>query len=110
MSNVIQFPVAVSTGLTPGELFNCCPGLAAPDWALFDALEVGGCCDVAEEGADETCIEGGKTRDEAEFFTVYGRLKEGGCEAITDLDTYEHAKFAAHALGDLSGLPVHICC
>lgn len=84
-------------------LFNCCTGNAAPDWSQFKWLEVGGCVTYCEDG--ESFTEGGKSDDEAEFWTVYGRCNWGGCEAITDCATAELAASVAQYLSDLSGLP-----
>lgn len=89
------------------KLFNCMPGHKAPDWSLFDALEVQGCCNVADGMNDDpngpTYTESGYGRDEADLFTVYGHLKEGGTEAITDCRTYREALDVARELATLSG-------
>ena len=95
---------------SPEELFNCCAALEAPDWSRFTNLELGGCIDAAGEGTDGTCIEGGKSRDDAEFFTIYGHLKEGGCEAVTDCDDFERAQRIAAHLRSLCGLTLEIHC
>lgn len=95
---------------SPAELFNCCTAFQEPDWRRFTNLELGGCIDAAEEGADGTCIEGGQSRADAEFFTVYGRLIEGGCEAITDCDDFDGAQRVAAHLCGLSGLTLQIAC
>lgn len=89
-------------------LFNCCTDHAEPDWLQFTDLEIGGCITIRENAEEWT--EGGQTRADAEFFTVYGRLKDGGCEAITDCPTFESALAAANALCDLSSLRCHIYC
>lgn len=99
-----------ATSFSPADLFNCCTGLKEPDWSKFTNLELGGCIDAAEEGMDGTCIEGGKSRSIAEFFTVYGRLIEGGCEAITDRDDFEGAQRIATYLCGLGGLTLEIVC
>jgi hypothetical protein len=91
-------------------LFNCCTNAAEPDWSQFNWLELGGCVDVSDPYEDETCIEGGYRADEAEFFTVYGHLKGGGCEAITDCDTFAEAEVVARYLSSLSGLILAINC
>ncbi|WP_313609306.1 hypothetical protein [Rhizobium sp.] len=75
------------TSFEPFEPFNYCTEHREPDWRLFDALEVDGCIVVAEEGTGDTYVVGGATREEAEFFTVYGHLITVGCEAITDCST-----------------------
>ena len=43
---------------------------------------------------------------EAEFWTVYGHLKEGGCEAITDCATLGLLHEVSHELSLISGLEV----
>ncbi len=96
--------------MRPDILFNCCPRGTEPDWRTFTNLELGGCINAAEDGADETCIEGGKTRDEAEFFTIYGRLQDGGCEAITDCPDFESALSVAARLCARSCLTLAVVC
>lgn len=91
------------------QLYNCCTNYKEPDWAEFDALELGGCC-TEQMGEDEECVNGGYSRDEAEFFTVYGHLREGGCEAITDVTAYDYAVTILDHLGTVSGLPVTVYC
>lgn len=84
-----------ATSFEPSELFNCCTDLIGPNWSLFAALEIDGCVDVAEEGRDDSYVVGGVVRDEAEFFTVYGHLITGGCEAVTDCSTLDLAEAVA---------------
>lgn len=91
-------------------LFNCQPNAQAPDWSLFDALEIGGCINDAEEGDEETNIVGGIMRDEAEFFTVYGHLKTGGVEAITDVESYQGAENIAALFALQTGFAIHVHC
>ncbi len=91
-------------------LFNCCTAHAQPDWAAFDTLEIGGCINEPQPFDDGTCIIGGVPKGDAEFFTVYGHLKEGGFEAITDCDTYDDATNVAAALCELSSLPIVVAC
>ena len=90
-------------------LFNCLTDHAAPDWSVFDALEIGGCVNVSEDD-EETCIEGGYSASEAEFFCIYGHLKEGGNEAITDCETLEQALAVAEFFDGKTGLPVNTFC
>lgn len=101
---------AEKASFNSAELFNCCTALREPDWSRFSNLELGGCIDAAEEGMDGTCIEGGKSRDNAEFFTIYGHLIEGGCEPITDCDDFDEAQQVAAHLCGLSGLSLQIAC
>lgn len=89
-------------------LFNCCTDNVEPDWTLFDALEIGGC--ISEWEGDEEYVTGGVGRAEAEFFTVYGHLKEGGVEALTDCRTLETARHIAGRLELLSGLKCEVLC
>lgn len=102
--------------MTPDKLFNCRTDHAAPYWSQFDALEIGGCCDVADGSGGpgtneaETYIEGGYDRGEAEFFTVYGHIPGEGVEAITDCSTFLDAEAVAAELSRLSGLPVNVMC
>ncbi|MGB5083330.1 MAG: hypothetical protein WBO09_01720 [Methylocystis silviterrae] len=87
-------------------LFNCCPNHAPPDWSRFAALEIGGCAYRADEDSDESWIEGGLSDDAAEFWTIYGRLKDGLAEAITDCASRGLARDVAATLAALSGLPI----
>ena len=91
-------------------MFNCCTNHEAPDWKSFDAIEIGGCRNDADEGAEDTCICGGYAANEAEFFTVYGHLIEGGVEAITDASTFEGARKIATYLASRYGFQINIIC
>lgn len=84
--------------------FNCCTGLAEPDWRLYRALKIGG-CKTAEDGTETL---GGFADDEAEFWTVYAELKDGigECDAITDCRSRAAVDAAARALSIRSGLPI----
>lgn len=99
-----------ATSFAPSELFNCCTDYAEPNWRMFNALEVNGSVAVAEEGTNETSIVDGMSRDEAEFFTVYGHLIAGGCEAITDCETLDLAQSIGAHLSQLSGLTAETYC
>jgi hypothetical protein len=87
-------------------LFNCCTDHAAPDWSQFSWLETGGCTTERDDKGNEW-TNGGESDDVAEFWTVYGRLKEGGCEAITDCNTRAEVDAVALKLSELSGLPIN---
>jgi hypothetical protein len=39
--------------------------------------------------------EDGYSRNDASFFTIYGHLREGGCEAIADCADFDSAKRVA---------------
>lgn len=90
--------------MTPEKLYNCCTNYEPPDWSQFDGLELGGCID------DDGVTEGGADRDDAEFFTVYGHLKVGGIEAITDCQTFDEGRAVMDYLSDLVGLPGEVFC
>jgi len=66
-------------------LYNCCTEYGEPEWNEFDALEIDCCAsEILPDGSTWTeCA----PLHQAEFFTVFGHLKEGGCEAITDVST-----------------------
>ncbi len=100
----------VLAAFAPNILFNCCTDLKEPDWSTFSNLELGGCIDAAEDGESGTMIAGGISRDEAQFFTIYGHLIEGGCEAITDCVNFEDARHIATHLCERSGLTLDIVC
>ncbi|GEM_PF-2507212 len=99
-----------SATFAPNILFNCCTDLEEPDWRTFSDLELGGCIDAAEDGESGTMIEGGISRDEAQFFTIYGRLIAGGCEAITDCISFHDAECVAAQLCERSSLTLEIVC
>lgn len=86
-------------------LFNCCRDHIAPDWSQFKSLEIGGCVTETEENGDTFTV-GGKSDDEAEFWTIYARHHSGEAEAITDCKTRDDAECAASQLRDLSRLPM----
>lgn len=90
------------------KLFNCCTNHAEPDWTQYDGLELGGCITVREAGEEWT--EGGQLAADADFFTVYGRFRGGGCEAITDINTLDDANVIAQALATRSALPLAVFC
>lgn len=89
-----------------GRLFNCCTDCQAPDWSQFSWLETGGCTTETNPVTGQEWTNGGEPDDVAEFWTVYGRLKEGGCEAITDCYTRAEVDSVAQRLSELSGLPI----
>ncbi|KAB2666038.1 hypothetical protein DEA98_10110 [Brucella pseudogrignonensis] len=92
----------------PDELFNCCTDYKEPDWSQFTHLELAGCVNENDPDAGETCINGNQPSQEAEFFTVYGRDKEGLAEAITDIDDALSALQVAAALSYKSKLACHV--
>ncbi len=96
---------------TAADLYNCQTDHAEPDWSAFDALELGGCINLHEpDDPAGTMIEGGQSRVEAAFFTVYGHLPEGGVEAITDIDAFDKAVAILQYLAARSLLPPGIHC
>ena len=87
-------------------LYNCCTGYVAPNWSQFAWLETGGCTTETDETTGESWTNGGESDETAQFWTVYGRLKEGGCEAITDCATRALVDSVAAELSRISGLPI----
>jgi hypothetical protein len=79
-------------------LFICCTNHAEPDWTQFKQLFLGGCVD------DDGATIGNIAREDAEFFTVYGRKPDGEAEAIADITDYDLAVQVLAHLGKLSGL------
>jgi hypothetical protein len=92
--------------MTDEILFNCCTGNRPPDWSQFDGLEVGGCITFKDEASGREITEGGIGDDKAEFWTVYGHLKTGGVEAITDCATRTLVDSVALMLRAISGLSI----
>lgn len=89
----------------PQALYNCCTDFTPPNWGDFTALEIGGCTQTVEDDGS-TVTEGGASDSEAQFWTVYGRCKWGGCDAITDCATRAAADDAAAELSRISSLPI----
>lgn len=86
--------------------FNCCTG-GKLDPSRFDAWEVGGIRDMAsadarERGETFMCSCAG---DDAEQWTIFGHLVEGGVDAVHDGDTAEEAVEIAEALAAATGKP-----
>lgn len=75
-------------------LYNCTENAEAPDWSLYDAVEVMPLSDYDGNGQVEPCED-----DEylADIWTVYGHLRTGGAEAITDVST----KKLAYQIADI---------
>lgn len=83
-------------------MFNCCTAYRAPDWTLFDGLEISACYDDGH-GSTEPMVE----EYEAAFFTVYGHFSPdseigGGVEALTDISTRQLANQVAEKMIDLA--------
>ena len=77
---------AAVPAFTDADLFNCWTGGIEPsteERARWRGLEVHGVRDVSEPGEDGTQWDACDDAD-AEMWSVYGLLKEGGCECITD--------------------------
>lgn len=61
-------------------LYNCCPDYLPPDWSHFSGFEV-----QAMQQTDTCCLPCEPWL--AEFWTVYGRERDGCAIAITDVTT-----------------------
>lgn len=62
----------------PAICWNCCPDQKEPDWSPYNALELAGSIhqdDYVERVEEDTT---------PTFYTVYGLLIGGGCEALHD--------------------------
>lgn len=94
---------------TNDQQFNCCTDYAEPKWDDFTALELGACRIEFEENGNQFTI-GCLQRDEAEFFTVYARDREGLAEAITDIPKFFGGCLVLAELARRSQLPAGICC
>lgn len=81
-------PAATPWRLHPADLYNCCTQHREPVWPRFTALTISGVRDLRRGKGDDgetecvACDDG-----EAEFWTVYGRTKDGDVEALTDAPT-----------------------
>jgi len=82
--------------------WNCCTHGQEPDWSDYDAIELGGCA------ITEGCTERVMNSADADFFTLFGHLKQGGCEAIHDwplgFKEFEVIRNECAALADRVGL------
>lgn len=58
--------------------WNCCLNNKEPDWSVYDALELAGCIQ------DEDCVERVEEGITPTFYSVYGHVIGGGCEALHD--------------------------
>lgn len=65
--------------------------------ADYDATEVHPCCEWAEDNGTDTYVE---TCDpaEADFWSAYVHLKEGGVECVGDFDTEADARAYANRI------------
>ena len=88
-----------------GQNYNRQPGDKEPDWSFYAQLVLVGCIEDGKE------IIGMINRNDAEFFTIYGHLFCGLCEAITDVvDDYHVAERVAKEHADRGLLPLKVCC
>lgn len=105
---------------TRAILFNCCTNNEEPDWSQFDGFEIHPCrterlptaklvLGLARPGqSDDEYVEDYTAQcepEDAEFWGVYGHLKEGGIDAITDCNSEELAEWVVAFLAQRSGLP-----
>jgi len=80
-------------------LFNNCTDWKEPDWSQYDALEIDPVYEDPQGAFWERLI------DEpwlAQFWTVYGHVKTGGVEALTDVSTQRLATLAAARMVELA--------
>ncbi len=91
-------PFAPTPPFGPSELFSCCTDHKPPKWSDYDHLELGGCRDHGGS------TEGGVAFYAAEFFTVYGRKRDGEAEPITDIHDHREVLQIAAELAIRSGM------
>ncbi|KAF0102191.1 MAG: hypothetical protein FD144_2626 [Rhodospirillaceae bacterium] len=97
--------------LTPAILYNCCLKNAEPVWSRFRSLTISGVRDLrSQTGVDKTeCV--ACPDDEAQFWTLYGRTKDGDSEALTDAPTKAAALVIAGfhmAQARVAGVPLDL--
>ena len=66
---------------------------------IFTAFEWNAC-----QEDDQGCVSAipcSEPNDRIDFYSVYGRLKEGGVECIGDFNSAEHAEAICNALNNL---------
>lgn len=107
-----QYPIEPSAAeLRSMRLFNCQTEGKEPAWRNYKGLELAACRNdieaVQEEGGNPesdthivTCH-----YEEAEFFSVYLRDKEGLAEALTDIQDRDTVLAVVSELMQISGLP-----
>lgn len=78
---------ALATAMTNAKLYNCRTGHRAPEWDLFDGFEVAGCAVDPDDGHTYQTDNG----ETPTFWCVFGHLKAGGLDAITDCKTRAEA-------------------
>jgi len=96
---------------TPALLYNCCLKHAEPVWSRFRSLSISGVRDLrSQTGVDETeCV--ACPDAEAQFWTIYGRTKDGDAEALTDAPTKAAALVIAGfhmARARVAGVPLDL--
>ena len=65
--------------------WSCCRDCKEPDWRVYDALELAGVV-MRDNGTDGFYVE--RVEDETpQFYSLYGHLVEGGCDALHDFDS-----------------------
>jgi len=94
---------------TAAELFNCWTGGTSPapdEIAAWNWLEVRGVCHVSGDG-EEACFDACDD-DQADLWSVFGHLRGGGCQCITDgpAGDQDEAIAIGEHLGRLWGLEV----
>lgn len=82
--------------------WSCCTNCEPPDWTAYNALEIAGCVEYGKgtEAAIVERVDG----EPADFFTLYGRLVDGGCEALHDFDLGEDEIAIISACEKLAGI------
>lgn len=88
-------------------LFNCLTDHIAPDWSRYASLLIGGTRNLSDDPG-ETQMVGAQSIDAAQFFTVYGRDRDGLLDALTDCETARDVLAVGAQLAVLSGLPAFI--
>ena len=73
---------------TGAGLYNCCTDRKPPNWSQFDGFEIA----PLEWLPEHECYEQTEDIHLAEIWSVFGHLREGGVECITDCNTQKQAE------------------
>lgn len=89
--------------------WNCCTDGKQPDLSLYDAFELAWVAEI-EDGDWKHC-ERVEDQSEAQFISLFGHFKAGGCECLHDFPegflNAGVAKAAAVRLSKITGLPLY---
>ena len=87
-------------------MYNNCPDGVEPNWEPYDALEISPVAEYIEDG--DITIEPCDELHKAVCWSVYGHLKGGGVECITDVSTEKLALAVAGKIAIKTGFQINL--